>query len=264
MKVSVVMPVFNTRAYFLLLAVQSVLCQSQPTFELIIVNDGSTRKETLFQLETIALYAESNDSLVPIRIINQENKKISGALNAGIRDMNGDWWTGCASDDVWYPDKLKEQVAFIEQHSEAKVVYCDWDFIDNKGNQLRTYQEPEFKDRFEAGHYIIREHFGTWTGLMIHQDVFDTIGLFNEDYPTREDFEMNIRILNQYMMYRVPKSLFGYRLHAEQLTNTVHAGTRSDAGRKYCEMARDLAIQYFGNENDRKEFPLGREYRWGK
>ena len=264
MKISVVIPVFNTRADFLLAAVQGVLKQTHPPLELIIVNDGSTRKETIFQLETIELYAESGDSCTPINVINQKNKKISGALNTGIRNMNGDWWAGCASDDVWYPNKLAEQVKFINEHPEARVVYCDWDFIDNKNNRIKTYQEPEFKDRLEAGHHIIREHFGTWTGLMIHRGVFDAVGLFNEDYPTREDFEMNIRILTKYMMYRVPKPLFGYRLHSEQLTNTVHAGTRSDAGRKYCEMARDLAIEYFGNEADRKEFPLGREYRWGK
>uniref|UniRef100_A0A6M3IXR4 Putative glycosyltransferase n=1 Tax=viral metagenome TaxID=1070528 RepID=A0A6M3IXR4_9ZZZZ len=244
MKVSVVMPVFNTRAYFLLLAVQSVLRQTYTPLELIIVNDGNTSKETIRQLESIACYAEIGYSLVPIRIINQENKKISGALNAGIRDMTGDWWAGCASDDVWYPDKLKEQVAFIEQHPEARVLYCDWDFIDNKGNQLRTYQEPGFKDRMEAGRYIINDYFGNWSGMMIHHEVFNDIGLFNEDYPTREDFEMNIRILTKYMMHRVPKTLFGYRVHGQQLTNTA----KKEMQNKYRIMARNLAIEYFGDK----------------
>lgn len=255
MKISVVIPVFNTKAEYLRMAVESVLLQSYPCHELIVVNDGSTRKETLQELNTAKYGYDKYDI---IKVIDQENKKISGALNTGIRHMTGDWWTGCGSDDTWLPDKLKEQVSFIEKHPDAKVIYCDWDYIDAKGNVIKHFTEPEFKDRIEAGKYIIRNYFGTWGGMMIHRSVFDAVGLFNEAFPTREDYEMNIRILIKFMMYRVPKTLFTYRLHPEQLTNSAHAGARSADGKRYTEIARDLAIAFFGDEADRKQFPYGR------
>ena len=60
------------------------------------------------------------------------------------------------------------------------------------------------------------------------------------------------------MMYHVPKVLAQYRLHPEQITTSKGFGTRSDDSRRLCEMSRDLAIEHFGNEDDRKEFPVGR------
>ena len=258
MKISVVIPVFNTKAEYLWAAIDSVLQQTYQCHELIIVNDGSTRKETIDELDKLFKY-ERPWLLFRIRhIIHQENKKISGALNTGIRNMTGDWWTGCGSDDTWYPDKLLWQVDFIRRRQEASVIYCDWDYIDAKGKIIGHFKEPEFVTRQDAGKYIIRNYFGTWGGMMVHRSVFDVVGLFNEAFPTREDYEMNVRILNKFMMYRVPKTLFTYRLHPEQLTNSSHAGSRSADGKKYTEIARDLAIEFFGNENDRKQFPTGR------
>ena len=243
MKISIVIPVFNTKAEYLRMAVESVLYQTYPCHELIIVNDGSTREETLKELRLIREY----ENPVIVKVIDQENKKISGALNTGIRNMTGDWWTGCGSDDTWLPDKLEEQVKFIEEHPEAKVIYSDWYYIDQKGKIVGHFKEPEFKDRMEAGRYIIHDYFGTWGGMMVHRSVFDEVGLFNESFPTREDYEMNIRILNKFMMYRVPKKLFTYRLHPEQLTNSANYGSKSVDGKKYTEIARSHAIELFGD-----------------
>jgi len=248
MKISVVIPVFNTNPIFLGQAVSSIFAQSYQPTEIIIINDGSDRTETIDML----LFLQK--SFPELTFVNQNNKYISGALNTGIRQMKEDWWTGCSSDDRWLPNKIEEQVEFIEAHPEAKVIYSDWEFINNEGFRLKTYYEPEFKDRFEAGKHIIREYFGNWSGLMIHKSVFDDIGLFNESYPTREDYEFAIRILTKHMMYRIPKVLFQYRLHDEQITNSVKFGSRTTEAKKYCEMARALAIEHFGDEEDRRQF----------
>jgi len=253
MKISTTIPVFNTNPKYLCEALGSVLNQTYGVDEIILVNDGSTRTETLQELYNIHFWFKKN----PVKVLWQNNKKISGALNTGIRNMTGDWWTGCSSDDRWLPNKIEEQVKFIEAHPEAKVIYSDWEFIDNEGFRIKAYYEPEFKDRFEAGKHIIREYFGNWSGLMIHKSVFDDIGLFNEAYPTREDYEFAIRVLTKHMMYRIPKILFQYRLHDEQITNSVKFGSRTAEAKKYCEMARALAIEHFGDEEDRKQFSQG-------
>ena len=244
MKISVVMPVFNTKADYLVESINSVTMQSYPCHELIIVDDGSTRAETIETLKAAKRRSAMGDFPMPVTVISQKNKKISGALNTGIRNMTGDWWAGCASDDLWSPHKLEEQADFIKTCPEAKVLYCDWVYINSIGKITGNFTEPEFKTREEAGRYIINDYFGCWSGMMIHRSVFDTIGLFNEQYPTREDFEMNIRILTRFMMYRVPKTLFAYRIHEEQLTST----NKKEIQEKYRVLARNLAIKYFGEE----------------
>ncbi len=252
MKISAVIPVYNTDPKYLQEAAISILTQNSPVHELIIVNDGSIRKDTLVALDDMR-------DLSLVRVIDQPNKKISGALNTGIRLMSGDWFAGCSSDDRWLPSRIEEQVKFIRAHPEAKVIYCDWEFIDNDGFTIKTHREPSgFKDRFEAGKHIIREHIGMWSGMMIHKSVFDDVGLYNESFPTREDYEMHIRILTKHMMYHIPKVLAQYRLHGEQISNSNSHGSFTDIGKKYCELARDLAIEHFGNEDDRREFPVGR------
>lgn len=246
MKISVVIPVFNTKAEYLMAAVKGVLTQSFPCHELIIVNDGSTRQETIHYIEGLEYCEDYYDCISTIKVINQKNKKISGALNAGIWHMTGDWWAGCGSDDRWHLNKLGKQVEFIKKHPEAKVIYCDWQFINEDGSVTGIFNEPEFTDRKEAGRYIIHDHFATWSGMMIHRSVFENVGLFDESYPTREDYEFNIRILTKYLMYRVPKVLFQYRVHPEQLTRRNDRAVQNF----YTEKARAVAIEYFGEKNE--------------
>lgn len=240
MKISVVIPVFNTNPKYLDTALFYVINQTLKPYEIIVVDDGSDRIETLNRL----VYLKNN--YPEITFLKQKNKGIAGALNTGIRYMLGDWWAGCSSDDRWLPNKLEEQVNFIEENSKAKIIYSDWQFINEHGSVLRDFIEPEFKDRMEAGRYIIHDYFGNWSGMMVHKSIFEDIGFFDESYPTREDYEFNIRILTKYMMYRVPGILFQYRLHSEQLTNSKHLGCRTAEAKSYTERARAIAIKHFG------------------
>lgn len=244
--ISIIIPAYNTRAKYLRQAISSVVSQTYLNWELIIVDDGSTRQETLDEFQFIEELKRSD-----VMIIRQENRKISGALNAGIRNMHGTWWAGLSSDDKWHPEKLAKQVEFIEKYPEAQVLYTDWEFIDRNGGRIKEYIEPEFASRKEAQKYIINDHIGNWSSMMIHRKVFDTIGLFNEDYPTREDYEMNIRILNHFRMHKVPGIWVQYRLHAEQITGSAEFGSGSASGKKYCQMAKDLAKRLYKENKER-------------
>ncbi len=253
MKISAVIPVFNTDPKFIRESVDCVLGQSCKVHELIIVNDGSDRRETLDYFDEMR---GLNDT--KIIVVDKENGGIPSALNAGISRMTGDWFAGCSSDDRWLPRKIESQVQFVESNPSAKVLYCDWEFIDHNGFTIRTYREPTFRDRLSIGRHLIREYVGMWSGMMIHKSVFSIVGTYNEVFKIREDYEMAVRILTRYMMYHIPEILAQYRLHSGQITMSEDYGTRSDDSRRFCEMARDLAIENFGNEEDRIEFPVGR------
>jgi len=235
-KISVVIPVYNTKAKYIHECLSSVLSQTYKPFEIIIVNDGSTRKETLEFLEKI-----EREGLA--KVIHQENKKISGALNTGIKAMSGDWFAGCASDDVWFPEKLEEQVKYARSHPEAKVIYADWVMIDENGNRLKTVKEVEFSTIIQQQVYLCHAYFSTWSNMLVHKEVFENVGLYNESFPTSEDYEMNIRVAQKYLFHKVRKPLMMYRVHPEQLTKSEW-GWSGKEGSKYTAMAQELARRF--------------------
>jgi len=239
-KISTVVPVYNTRAKYLEQCLSSVFGQTFQPYEVIIVDDGSTRKETLKVLKLI-----ESQNLKNVKVIHQKNKKISGALNAGIKAMKGDWWAGCASDDMWFPNKLEEQVKYIKKHPKAKVIYANWIMIDKDGFFIGQVNEPEFFSLKEQQQYLTRAYFATWSNMLIHKEVFKKVGIFNESYPTSEDYEMNIRIAQYYLFHKVSKNLMMYRKHPEQLTESEW-GWKGSMGRFYTAKAMRFARQLFG------------------
>jgi len=239
MKISVSVPVYNTKPQYIAECIESILGQMYKPHELIVVNDGSTDKDTLAYLKEIS-------DMDNIRVINQENKKISGALNTGIKNITGDWWAGLSSDDMWYPHKLKDQVEFVEGNDDIKVVCADWNMIDQDGHIVRRVQEPEFKTLHEQQQYLRKCYFGMWSNLLIHKSVFEKVGYFNEGYPTCEDYEWIIRASQYYRFHRIAKPLAMYRTHPGQLTNTEW-GYAGDKGKHFQQKAVFLANKMYGN-----------------
>lgn len=238
-KISVVVPVYNTKKEYLIDCLNSIFHQTYKPYEIIVVNDGSTRKETLDVLKQL------KDS--DVILINQENKKISGALNAGIRIMKGDWWAGLSSDDMWFPNKLEEQVKFAKEHPEAKVIYANWIAVDHNGFFIQQINEHIFFNLKDQQDYLKHGYFSTWSNIFINKEVFEKVGLFNEEYPTSEDYEFTIRMSQYYLFYKVPKNLMMYRIHPEQLTETEW-GWKGIKGRFYTNKAALLAHKLFGEK----------------
>ena len=104
--VSVIIP-FHSHIDWLYEAIESVLAQSYPIHEIILVNDGSKENMTEF----IAKYGDK------IQYVYQENAGPAAARNNGIRHATGDYIAFEDSDDIWLPSKLEKQVAFMEETS---------------------------------------------------------------------------------------------------------------------------------------------------
>jgi len=240
-KVSVVVPVYNTRRKYLEQCVNSIVKQTYKPYEIIIVDDGSTRVQTLKALKQIEKKGVAC-------VIHQNNRKISGALNTGIRNMKGNWWAGCSSDDVWFPYKLEEQVKYAKKHPHAKVIYANWVMIDKDGYLIGRVEEPEFFDiKAQQLHLMYRGYFATWSNMLVHKSVFEKVGLFNEAYPTSEDYEMNVRMSQYYLFYKVHRYLMMYRKHSEQLSESQW-GWKGKKGQKYTQKAMELARKLFGGD----------------
>lgn len=126
--ITVVMPNYNGHS-FVEQAIDSVLNQTYPNFELLVVDDCS--KDDSLQL--IQQKAQSDDR---IRVIALEhNAGVANARNVGIKEAKGEYIALLDNDDLWTEDKLERQLALAQKG--ADIVYCSYDFIDEQNNSIK-------------------------------------------------------------------------------------------------------------------------------
>lgn len=143
-KLSVLLPVYNTRSDWLTVAIESVLNQTYREFELLLLNDGSTNPDTL---ATLAAFEKADDR---VRLIhNPENMGLAKTLNRGLTLARYDWVARMDGDDISEQQRFERQLAYLETHPEVSVL----------ATALTT-----FGDQNEVLHYV--EH---------HEDIAATM-----------------------------------------------------------------------------------------
>src|SRR5215211_2313466 len=140
--VSVVIPCYN-QAHFLSEAIESVLAQSHPNFEIIVVDDGSTDDTS----EIAARYPE-------VRLVRQENKGLSGARNAGLAHSEGEYVVFLDADDRLLPEALEAHLEHLEAHPECAFVSGPCRRIAADGSPLPT----PLRRHIEGDHYLVLLH----------------------------------------------------------------------------------------------------------
>jgi len=209
--VSVVIPVYNG-SNFLREAVDSALAQTYPHFEVIVVNDGSDDDGAT---ENIALsYGDR------IRYFKKANGGVASALNLGIRAMSGDYFSWLSHDDVYYPDKLAAQIAFLGGLPGPAVLYSDYDIIDAqsivRGRATIKHYSPE-----EFGRALIVDHPIQGCSALVPRDCLERTGLFDETLRTTQDYDLWFRMAQRCDFVHMPSALLQSREHAEQGTVTM-------------------------------------------
>lgn len=152
--VSVIMPAWNAAA-FMSRSVESVLGQTRPELELIIVDDCSTDGT----LALIERHAEADTRVRPIR--QARNSGVAAARNAGIAAARGEFVAFLDSDDWWHPRKLELQVAQMRR-SGVRISYCVYERIAEDGRVLSTVRPPARLSHAD----LLRSNFiGNLTGM---------------------------------------------------------------------------------------------------
>jgi glycosyltransferase involved in cell wall biosynthesis len=205
--ITVLMPVYNAAPY-LREAIDSVLNQTYKDFEFLIINDGST-DDTPKILES---YTDQR-----IRIIHQDNIKLIKTLNKGLNLAKGIWIARFDADDICYPDRLENQLKFLEEHPDHIVVGGDADYMDKEGNYLFTfkinvYNDTEIKDtEFRICPFI---HSST----MYLKEAVIKAGAYNENAISFED-HLLWRDLSPFgKMANLQKTLIRVRFSPESVT----------------------------------------------
>ena len=228
--ISVVMPVFN-REQYLVESIESVLAQTYPHWELIIVDDGSS--------DGSRAIAEGYVRRLPdkIRMIahpNHANKGISASRNLGSRAARGNFIASLDSDDLWRPYKLQSQVNIVQQHPEVGlVVGATLYFYPDKPQQDRVYLAGGPRDRLIEPPELFREMYPIGTGtapsmntLLLRKDVFERVGGW-EDYfrTTYEDQALLSKVYLSEKVFISSEIWDEYRQHATSIMSTELTGT---------------------------------------
>jgi glycosyltransferase involved in cell wall biosynthesis len=204
--VSVIIPAFN-QGHFLADAVESVLNQTYPDVEVIVVDDGSTD-------ETAVVAQSFTDPRVSY--IYQENRGLSGARNSGIRHAAGEYLSYLDSDDLFLPEKLELLVGELERRPDLGFVAGQAIPVDEHGNQVGKLFDKGLPDRPEELLLGNPFHVGS---VLVRREWQERAGFFDESLRSYEDWDMWLRLLYAgcQMGYAAqPVSL--YRFHTAQMT----------------------------------------------
>ena len=203
MNVSVIIPTYN-HARFLSGAIDSVLAQTRPALEVIVVDDGSTDGTR----ELLADYGER------IRVLRQQNQGVAAARNAGIGAANGEYLAFLDSDDAWYPRKLELQMLRFEQEPQLGLVHCGAERIDAEGRTLDTTTGGMEGDVAEAMLRLDREVImPQGSSIVVPKRIAMDLGGFDVRLPPSEDWDFCYRLASRYSIGYVREVLVRYRLH---------------------------------------------------
>ena len=205
--ISVILPTYN-RCHLVVRAIQSVLIQEGINWELIIVDDGST-DETKVKVKSFLQNSK-------VRYVLKTHGGVSKARNEGIRQAKGEWVCFLDSDDEWKKNKLLLQYTHIHQ---TKLLWNQTEEIWIR-NGVRVNQ-PKYTlkkegDIFESS---LERCMVTPSSVLIQKKMLETMGGFNEDFITCEDYELWLKIACQYPIGLVKKPLLiRYGGHNDQLS----------------------------------------------
>ncbi len=228
-KVSIVIPAYNASNY-LAEAIDSALAQTYKNTEIIVVNDGSRDDGAT---ERVALsYGDQ------IRYFHKENGGSSSALNYGIAQMTGEWFSWLSHDDLYVPEKLEREIDCMAELAaagldvEKYLFFSANDLIDAEGKTIRradlskAQKTATYVNALPNNAPLIAEHvrydFHGCSGL-IHRSVLLDAGGFDEKLRLLNDIDLWFRLYAKgYTVHFIPEALVKGRVHKNQVS--VSAG----------------------------------------
>ncbi|MEN8178997.1 MAG: glycosyltransferase family A protein [Pseudomonadota bacterium] len=206
MKLSVIIPTFN-RAHTLPRAVDSVLTQSLPADEILIVDDGSD--------DQTQQLVESH--YPQCRYLYQVNQGVSSARNLGIQEAQGEWIALLDSDDAWRPDKLMTQFQSLRANPGHRLCHTEEIWM---RNEVRVNAMHKHK---KGGGRIFQNCLPLCvispSSVIMHRTLFEETGLFDPALPACEDYDLWLRICAREPVLFVEEPLIvKYGGHSDQLS----------------------------------------------
>lgn len=201
-KISVVTPVYNAEDT-IIHALNSIVNQTFPVFEIILVNDGSKDDS-----ENIIRSFQKDHPEVTIHYIYQENQGPSVARNKGIKMAKGEFIALLDSDDSWLDDKLEHQMTVFNENPDISLLGGK-----RTGHLDKNYQQGKFI-RVNLNMLIKSNRFDT-SSTIIKRSIFKEVGFFNENQKYSEDYNLWLRIISTHQGGFLNQVVFDYDGNAD-------------------------------------------------
>lgn len=242
--VSVIVPTYN-REDFIGEAIDSVLAQTYPDWELIIVDDGSEDQSA----DIIHQYAEKDKR---IHYFYQENQGQSVARNLGLRQSQGDFICFLDSDNRWLPEKLAQGIQTFEQVPDVHVVYGDIITIDEQGQEITRDNMTRYSG-FIAPR-LIKDNFVTMNTAMAKRVCFDNMGGMSGQRRVADDYDLWLRFSAKFQFLYIQQYMAEYRVMKNQIS--------SDKSRRFdsTEMILSEFKEQYPDAMSKEEFDQGFAY----
>jgi glycosyltransferase involved in cell wall biosynthesis len=206
--VSVVMSVFNGES-FLVEAVESILAQTFRDLEFVVIDDGSIDGTA----EILARYASQDERM---RVYRHENRGRAESLNIGISLARGKYIARMDADDIALPDRLREQVEFMECHQEVGLLSGAVQVINAKGQMLiivrPPLEDPEIRLVMERANTIYHPT------VLMRKELVVASGGYRKALLDADDYDLFLRIGERSKFASLFNLVLLYRIHANQVS----------------------------------------------
>ena len=207
--VAVIIPTYNS-GKFIQQTIQSVLAQVYRPIQIICVDDGSSD-------DTIPIIQNLSSN---IEILHHRYAYTMGAphsRNLGLSNTSAAYVAFLDHDDIWYPNKISEQIKILKALPNVALVHTNGYAIDENNNILydlfdNDFREPQKPEALLLNCYIIL------SSVVVRRNIFKKVGYFDEDIRYASDHDMWLRIKETAECLYLPDRLIGYRRHSSQLS----------------------------------------------
>ena len=249
--VSIIIPVYNGSNY-MREAIDSALAQTYKNIEIIVVNDGSSDNN---ETDNIAKSYGNK-----IRYFTKKNGGCASALNYGIAEMKGEWFSWLSHDDKYYPDKIRNSIEYIRDNKlqdGKSMIYCNSDLMDEQGKTI--FHPVKFYSGCLSDLELLKGLLFKFSvngcALLIHRHILNEVGDFDKNLKYTPDFDYWIRVaLAGYGMASFDNKLCSNRVHDRQVSVKCKDRMKPDISRQLKKIHSLL------KNNDNKECIL--KYIW--
>ncbi|MEH7098111.1 glycosyltransferase family 2 protein [Neobacillus vireti] len=207
MSITVVIPTYN-RASTIKKSIDSVLEQTYPVDEIIIVDDFSTD-------QTEQVVRSFNSEKIKY-VVNSFKKGANGARNTGIMLASGQYIAFQDSDDRWLPEKIAKQYQYMIEHPSVDLCFCSMDLIGSKIGIVpkRQVKPTEMAIQLEKGNFISTQTIFT------KNNVAKSI-LFDEDLKRFQDWDFVLRVARDYSIHHLNEVLVEVEVQEDSISKTI-------------------------------------------
>ena len=202
------MPVYNAERY-VVQAVESILQQTDNSFEFLILDDGSNDQS----LKILNNYAAIDSR---IRLYPREHTGLTRLLNEGLQLARGKYLCALDADDLSRLDRFQMQRSYLDTNESCVAVGAQSLLVDSDGDPIAFYRVPHEHNEIDSRHMSGLPGGIVHPLMMARLDALHSIGGYRETYEPAEDYDLLLRLAEVGRLANLPELLFDYRLHAKQ------------------------------------------------